>query len=180
MQILCLAVSVCVRLCARGECRLVPHAIMELSNDFERLLPLAVAWACQREREVLAAGVPLDEREMRDATAIGVLLPERVRLLRVARIPMPEDDVLGEAARLAGFASPLTAGLTLRYGILIRNDFWRDRALIAHEMTHTHQYERLGGFEPFLRRYLSECLSVGYHNSPLEREAVQRARRLVN
>lgn len=153
---------------------------MDLSIEFERLLPLAVSWASQQEQEILAAGLPLSEAEFRDAKAIGVLLPERIRLLRVSQIPMPQDEILGHAAQLAGFCSPSTAGLALRYGILIREDFWRDRALIAHELTHTHQYERLGGFEPFLRRYLGECLAVGYHASPLEREAVQSAQRFAN
>ena len=152
---------------------------MDLLIDFERLLPLAVSWASRQEQEILAGGLPLSEAETHDAKAIGVLLPERIRLLRVSQIPMPSDEILGEAARLAGFCSPSTAGLTLRHAILIRDDFWRDRALIVHEMTHTHQYERLGGFEPFLRRYLGECLTAGYHNSPLEREAVQSAQRLV-
>lgn len=152
---------------------------MDLLIDFERLLPLAVAWAREQERTILATGVPLCEAEMRDAQAIGVLLPERVRVLRVPQIPMPDDGILAQAAQIAGFCSPTTAGLTLRYGIAIRDDFWRDRALIAHELTHTHQYERLRGFEPFLRRYLGECLTLGYHASPLEREAVQRAREII-
>lgn len=45
----------------------------------------------------------------------------------------------------------------------------------AATRVHTMQYERMGGFAPFLRQYLGECPDVGYLNSPLEREAISRA-----
>ena len=70
-----------------------------------------------------------------------------------------------------GLISPLTIGLTLRYGIYIRADHWGDRRLVMHELAHTAQYERLGGFEGFLRQYLGECLTIGYPEAPLEQEA---------
>ena len=44
--------------------------------------------------------------------------------------------------------------------------------LIVHELAHSAQYERLGGILPFLRRYLFECLTVGYAAAPLEVEAI--------
>jgi hypothetical protein len=34
------------------------------------------------------------------------------------------------------------------------------------------QYERFGGVLPFLRQYLTECLTVGYPEAPLEQEAI--------
>jgi hypothetical protein len=49
---------------------------------------------------------------------------------------------------------------------------WRDRLLVVHELVHVAQYERSGGILPFLRRYLFECLTVGYSASPLELEAI--------
>jgi len=39
-------------------------------------------------------------------------------------------------------------------------------------LVHVAQYERSGGILPFLRRYLFECLTVGYSASPLELEAI--------
>ena len=45
--------------------------------------------------------------------------------------------------------------------------------LVVHELAHTAQYERLGGFKPFLKAYLEEWLTVGYPNGPLEQEAKQ-------
>ena len=65
----------------------------------------------------------------------------------------------------------MTRGLTLNYGIFIRSDCWADRLLIVHELAHVAQYERLGGILPFLRKYLFECLTVGYAAAALELEA---------
>jgi hypothetical protein len=104
--------------------------------------------------------------------------PERVRLLALARVPMPDNLTLKAAAEAIQFLTPATRGLTLRYGIFIRQDCWSDRRLVAHELVHTAQYERLGGIEPFLRQYLLECLQVGYPAAPLEQEAIAVASRL--
>ena len=142
---------------------------------FEQLLPLVCAWAAEGEQRVLVEGEPLSAAELADARLAGVAQPERVRLLRVARVPMPEHPEVRAAGEMAGMISPHTSGLTLRYGIFIRADSWRRRSLIAHELVHTAQYERLGGFEPFLRQYLSECLAVGYPAAALEQEAIKRS-----
>jgi len=74
---------------------------------------------------------------------------------------IPEHPALKEAAEATSLISPLTVGLTLRYGIFIRADHWGARRLVVHELVHTAQYERLGGFEPFLRQYLLECINIG-------------------
>ncbi|HEY1171902.1 MAG TPA: hypothetical protein VGH19_11075 [Verrucomicrobiae bacterium] len=139
--------------------------------EFKMLLPLVVAWAEEQEALILREGVPLTERLLADARAIGVKHPERVRLRVVDEVPMPMDVTLQAAAEETGLLSPLTAGLTLRYGIFIRGDCWGDRRLVAHELVHTMQYERLGGFAPFLEKYLMECLTVGYPNGEMEQEA---------
>jgi len=68
--------------------------------------------------------------------------------------------------------------MTLRYGIFIRSDCWGDRRLVVHELAHTAQYERLGGIGAFLKAFLKECLTVGHASSPLEREAVTRAKEI--
>jgi len=72
--------------------------------------------------------------------------------------------------------------LTFRTGspaaIFVRSDCWCERRLIAHELVHTVQYERLGGIRPFLRQYLTECLTVGYPAAPMEQEAIAMVGRL--
>ncbi len=138
---------------------------------FKMLLPLACTWAEEQETMILREGVPLSAKLMADARVIGVAQPERVRLRVVEEVPMPTNLLLKSAAEETGLLSPLTAGLTLRYGIFIRADCWGDRRLVAHELVHTMQYERMGGFAPFLEQYLQECLALGYPNGELEQEA---------
>lgn len=141
-------------------------------------LPLAVRWASQQERRILLAGVPLAEPHFSDACAMGVARPEKVRLLKVDRVPLPVGALLRSAAMLTGLISPDTAGMALRYGIFIRTDCWTDRRIVAHECVHTAQYERFGGIAEFLRPYLRECLEVGYPSGPLEREAILKSERI--
>lgn len=146
--------------------------------QFERLVPLAARWAEKLEARILREGVPLSEEETADACALGVRAPERVRLLCLASVPTPDDLTLRRAAAAVEFLTPATRGLALRYGIFIRADCWRERGLIAHELAHTGQYERLGGIEPFLRQYLGECLIIGYPAAPMEQAAIAAASRL--
>jgi hypothetical protein len=141
-------------------------------QQFEELLPLATAWAAEQERTILQSGVLLTESQLADARQIGVRFPERVRLLRVPHIPAPSHPALAAAAAATGLISPSTGGMTLRYGIFIRSDFWEKRLLVAHELVHVTQYERLGGFDAFLRPYLWECITQGYPLGPMEHEAI--------
>jgi hypothetical protein len=122
--------------------------------------------------------VALTEQEMTDANEIGVREPERVPLLRVNAVPRPKHPQLRAAAETIHFLTPETRGVTLQYGIFVRWDCWRERPLIAHELVHAAQYERLGGILLFLRQYLLECLTIGYASAPMELEAEIAARGL--
>ena len=148
-------------------------------KQFEMLLPLAAKWAADQEAIILRLGVRLAKGQMDDAKRLGVRLPERVRLLQVAEISVPKHPLLAAASAETGLISPFTAGLTLGHGIFIRSDCWGQRLLVAHELVHVTQYERLGGFEAFLRSYLMECITPpGYPNGPLEREAVTESEKM--
>ena len=135
------------------------------------ILPSARAWITRHERRILELGIPLSAAQIADAKAVGVIEPERVRLLTVPVVPMPLASLARFARPLVGTNFEQTSGLTARYGIYLRKEVADDRQLIAHELTHTAQYERLGGIQPFLRRYLTECLTSGYYTAPLEEEA---------
>jgi hypothetical protein len=148
-------------------------------EEFEQLLPLAAAWAGEQEARIRASGTPLNSSQLTDARQMGVSHPDRIRLLAVECIPTPDHPLLCAAGEATGLISPYTAGLTLRYGIFIRSDMMDDRQLIAHELVHTGQYERLGGITAFLRQYLSECLTIGYPAAPMEQEAILRANSLA-
>ena len=151
---------------------------MITQQEFKVLLPLACAWAMEREHLILRDGLPLSSAQITDARSIGVGHPEKVRLLKAARIPIPENPALRDAANAIQLISPRIGGLTLRYGIFIRADCWDDRRLVFHELVHTLQYERLGGFQEFLRQYLFECITIGYPAAPMEQEAVSTTARL--
>jgi hypothetical protein len=146
-------------------------------SELNALLPLACQWAEDQELLIVKTGTMLTPAQFQDAITLGLTHPQRVRLLRVPQIPLPEDPCLREACERVKLITPSTAGLSLRYGIFIREDWWTDRSLIAHELTHTLQYERLGSIENFLRAYLAECISPGYPNGPLEQEAIRSAAR---
>ncbi len=123
-------------------------------QQFAQLFPLAVAWAEQQENYILQNGVPLTPSQVADGRLIPVVYPEKIRLLKVNQIPLPSDPSLKTAAQITRLITTNTIGLTLRYGIFIRSDFWNDRKIVAHELVHTAQYERLGGISQFLQKYL--------------------------
>jgi len=153
-------------------------AIKALLRAMPLCLPLAVRWASQQEQRILRAGVALDESQLTDARLMGVAHPEKVRLLKVAQVPLPANRLLRWAAKRTKLISSDTAGMALRYGIFIRSDCWQKRRLIAHECVHTAQYERLGGIGEFLSRYLRECLEVGYPSGLLEQEAFLKSHQI--
>ena len=149
-----------------------------LAPQLEMLLPLAVAWAREQEQIILSQGVPLSGPELFEARRVGVREPHKVRLLKVENIPFPSHPLLQAACRATNFVPASPRGLTLNYGIYVRSDCWGNRPLVVHELVHTAQYERLGGIEPFLRAYLSQCTTVGYSESAMETEARSTASEL--
>jgi len=142
------------------------------------ILPMANVWVVQQERRILRDGVPLDSTQSADARRVGILHPERVRVLHVSTVPLPGRWLSGVARCFGGASLRDTSGLSAQYGIFIRARFATDRQLLVHELTHTHQYERMGGIRPFLRQYLSECLTVGYFMAGMEVEARETAERV--
>jgi hypothetical protein len=139
-------------------------------------LPFSTIWVKHHEGRILRSGVPLSPEMVSIAKKLGVQFPGRVRVLSVAEVP-PISFPLRFLARRVGLASNTTIGMALGYGILVRSDCWEDKSLVAHELVHTSQYERLGGVAPFLKTYLAECLiTPGYPFGPLEQEAQDLAK----
>ena len=135
------------------------------------LIPKASLWVEEQEAIILSNGVQLTEKQLSIASKIGIKNINKIRLLQVESIPEPADSILDEVSKGIGFISDNTLGITYRYGIYIRHDFWENENLIIHELTHTLQYERLGGIAEFLNQYIKECIYYGYDRSPLEVEA---------
>lgn len=144
-------------------------------EQLQILLPDACAWAEEQEGNILSSGVGLTESQLSDAAKAGVVSPDKIRLLKVSAVPVPNDPVLAAAAAAIKLITPSTSGMALRYGIFLRTDVWTDREILVHECVHTAQYERLGGFLPFLRAYLYQCVTIGYPEAPMEQEAIRTA-----
>lgn len=144
-------------------------------EEFQRLIPLACRWAESQERLIAENGRPLTGAELDLARSMGILRAERIRVLVVDEVPSPEQLKLRFAAQQVGLFSSGTLGMTLRYGIFIQKSGEQDHRLLAHELGHVRQYERMGGFRAFMERYLFECMIMGYPNTPMEQEADELA-----
>lgn len=148
-------------------------------EQFKFLLPLACKWAEQQEVSIQQKGTILTHFQIEDAIHVGVKHPEKVKLLQVPNIPIPDEPSLASAAQATQLITTNTIGLALKYGIFIRSDYWNNRQLLVHELVHTSQYERLGGILPFLQNYLMECFSIGYPAAPMEQEAIRIAHEMT-
>jgi hypothetical protein len=145
---------------------------------FDQLLPFAYQWAKAQEDYVFAHGTPLSPQHLADARLAGVRDCERVRVLVVDRMPVPEGE-LAEAARRTRIVTEDARCIGLGHAIIIRAEAWGDRELLLHNFVHIAQCERSGGLEPWVRQYL-----VDRQNSPsfgicsLEEEARRIAREI--
>ena len=129
----------------------------------------------RNEKIALRLGRPLNEEEHQWAEEFGILHPEKIRILNVSRMPSPVPHWIERLCQKWGFPVGNAAGMCMRYGIYAVEKYSHSKALIAHELVHTQQFERLGGLWSFLRQYLYECMLLGYRNSPLESEANTKA-----
>ncbi|MFT4546990.1 MAG: hypothetical protein ACI8XO_002281 [Verrucomicrobiales bacterium] len=150
-----------------------------LASPASWLLAIPVGfWGWHHERRILRTGRELTPEELADASAVGVVAPERLRVLPVERVPNPFDRVSGLVAKLTGYSIFNPAGMTLRYGVFTVDALEHDRGLLAHEFVHVAQYERFQMFG-FMRRYIFQCLADGYLEAPMEIEARELSDRLL-
>src|SRR5437763_13249028 len=148
-------------------------------QQFNRLAPLAYQWAKGQEAYVLKLGVKLTGRQRADAEQAGVQQTERVRILVVDRIPLPDDKELADAARHAQIITDSSRAVAIGHAVIIRADSWQNRELLLHQLVHVAQCERSGGLEPFVIEYLSDRRSSrDFSLGSLEDEARSKAREL--
>lgn len=148
-------------------------------ETFEQLLPLAYQWAKAQEDYVLAHGTPLSSQHVADARRVGVRDVERVKVLVVDRIPLPEGGELAEAARRTHIITEDTRCVGVGHAIIIRAEAWGDRELLLHNLVHVAQCERSGGLGPWIRDYLLDRqTSPPFTAGLLEEEARRTAREI--
>jgi hypothetical protein len=145
---------------------------MNLQTLLPLLMPRAIAWAEAVAADVAARGEALTSSALGDAVAVGVRLPDKIRVLTIEQLPLPEDLELRAAAIQTGLLGPNMIGLTLGYSMLICRGNMK-RSVLSHECRHVAQYESAGGIASFLPVYLAAIVQpgVGYWNSPFEQEA---------
>ena len=116
---------------------------------------------------------------MADARRAGVQDCERVRVLVVDRIPLPENSELAEAARRTRIITADTRCVGFGHAIIIRAEAWGDRELLVHNLVHIAQCERSGGLEQWVQYYLSDRqTSASFTVGALEEEARRLAREI--
>lgn len=143
------------------------------------MLPFVMWWVRHNEKIALRMGRKLSDEELDWANKIGILHPEKVRILNVTRIPSPVPHFIEKLLQSRGYPVGNAAGMCMRYGIYAKEKYAHQKCLIAHELVHTHQFERLGGIWRFLKKYLGETMILGYANSPLEMEANDTAEHIL-
>ena len=148
-------------------------------ETFEQLVPLAYQWAKAQEEFVLAHGIPLGPQHLADARRAGVLDCERIRVLVVDRIPLPESGELAEAAQRTRIITADTRCVGVGHAIMIRAEAWGDRELLVHNLVHIAQCERSGGLEQWVQQYLFDRrTSASFTLGILEEEARRIAREI--
>ncbi len=82
------------------------HALLPL------LMPHAISWAERVAAEVEARGEQLSKSASADATTVGVRFADRIRVLAVDHLPLPEDPQLRATGLQTGLLGPNMVGLT--------------------------------------------------------------------
>lgn len=142
------------------------------------IAPVMTAWAENMERLAMEKGVALDSLQWGDALRAGVQRPERVRIMNVDDIPLPNPE-LTFLARETGIITDTTDGLTFGHGIFLKNNLPDAKRRLIHQLVHCSQYERLGEMRQFIREYVQCCLDFGYAQSPYELEAEARTQEIL-
>ena len=194
-----LAMSLQAGFCRAAGAVAVPSRPLDPATQAQQLLPATLALLQSVQLTTLARGRALTPDEMRVARRLGVMQPERVRVLVTPVLPSwMAPDLMANVVMANGTIAPQVAdhamrpdadhaaperhygiaGLTAGHGILLGIRHARNPRVLAHELAHVAQYERLG-MRAFALRYLTELLSVGYFRAPLELEADAAMRRVL-
>jgi hypothetical protein len=143
---------------------------VDINAKIEYFFPRVLAWYESVEAELLPHGRALSGPELEVARRLGVLNPEKVRVVLLDAFPMPSDPELLVEAERYGLGSRFEGGRTNGYVIMLKPWLAENKTVLAHELVHGSQHDRMGR-KAFLRRYLIEMEILGYARSPLELEA---------
>jgi len=156
---------------APGPAALRPSSNAALAAQLPLLAPRAVAWARHLAQGAEREGAPLTPELQALARRAGVRAPERVRIVVLDEIPLPEEPLLKAAALKVGLSSSDAAGMTLGPAVFLRRGYEKDIRVLSHELRHVAQYEACGGIAGFLAVHLADLVAFGYEDSPFEVDA---------
>lgn len=142
----------------------------ELQEQLNAFAPPAIKWLNQVASEMATHARRLSSQEQALAKEVGVKDPTRVRIALVEEMPLPHDEPLRSMALKLGYGNQAIAGGCIGHLVWINKRHAGNRALLAHELVHVAQQERMSQ-EQYFRRYMAELTVVGYTRSPLEVEA---------
>ena len=142
----------------------------DIKAKIDRFFPRVLTWFEAVETELLPKGRPLSAQEIEVARKVGVQDPTKVRVAVLKTFPMPTDPELLVEAERYGLGSRSEGGRTNGYVIMLKPQVAEDKTVLAHELVHVGQHDRMGR-AAFLRRYLVEMEVLGYARAPLELEA---------
>lgn len=134
------------------------------------IAPRTATWIAEVESTLSSEGRKLTTEETALARRVGVQHPERVRVVILREFPLPRDPLLYREIGVFGFEADREVGCSFGYVVVVKPKHSQSRELLAHELAHVTQRERLGA-EGFIHQYLLELRTLGYTRSLLEREA---------
>jgi hypothetical protein len=140
-------------------------------HTFDKLWTAVSLWAELQAAEISKTGRSLTPQEIVVAKKVGVQAPEKIRVLNVLAVPFPEDPAIHAFGIQVGLPPGSSGGMTLGYGIFIRDDHKDQSNIWPHELRHVAQYECLGSIKAFMFFYLKELLHFRYGLGPLEVDA---------
>jgi hypothetical protein len=136
----------------------------------DAIVPPTVQWYDETSAALAEQGRPLTEDESALARSEGVEHPEQVRVVVQKQFPQPTDPDLRAKLQFLGLGSNAIGGLTMGHAILLKPRYATKRWILAHELVHVRQLERLGSAR-YMRLYFTELKMLGYARTPLELEA---------
>lgn len=144
-----------------------PQKVVQKQN---LLTPLALDWFKEVESKFLKKGRLLTEKEISMAKSVGVKHPEHVRVIILTDFPSPRNEILHTETKNYGLGNPAEGGRTMGYVVMLKARFKDERWVLAHELAHVAQQEKMG-VQAFVRRFIAERELMGNRRAPLELDA---------
>lgn len=122
----------------------VPMQMSE--NERRQIIGMVGRWAEETEMVGLRAGIRLKGEGKLIATRAGVKSLGLVRVVYCDALPVPSNNALYQLGRQLGVFADTHIGLTIGHAVFLkRGPELRDNGILAHELMHVAQVERLGG-----------------------------------